>query len=307
MNEQLAQYFSGECTDDEIKEVNSWRSESLDNSKEFYETNNIWISTQPIPEPNMKVLEDILGTSEAKEINRSSKWRWIQYAAAAVVIFGLAFVINFALNREGNNSQTLADGSEVVLHGESLIQDVNITYEIREVKLTGKAYFNIERNEIRPFIIITDNARIEVLGTSFVIDSNNDKTEVCVESGFVSLIKPGEPGKTDLSMKLSEGEMGIVNNSNIGIIKRNNGNRNYLAWKTKTLTFTRSKMSDVEKVLEDVYGIEMEFENENLKNCNLTAKFKERKAKDAIEIIAKTFNLTVDSKKNKIILKGKGC
>ncbi|MEQ9403792.1 MAG: FecR domain-containing protein [Cyclobacteriaceae bacterium] len=306
MNEQLAKYFSGECTKDEIKQVNSWRSESFDNSKEFNEAKNIWVSLQEAPEPDNRILDGILGEADAKVIKISRGWNWTRYAAAAVVILGLVFSIRLSLSGD-DSIQKLADGSEIVLHGESSINSVSITDNIREVRLTGKAYFDIERDESRPFIIITENARIEVLGTSFVIDASTDKTEVSVESGLVALVKPGKSGKTDLTVKLSVGEVGTVDNASPGIFKKNNNNPNYLAWKTKTLTFERSKMSDVELILEDVYGIDIEFENENLRNCKLTAKFKERRAKDAIEIIARTFNLTFDMKNEKVILKGKGC
>ncbi len=306
MNEKLAKYFSGESTQDEIDYINSWRNESIDNSKQFFEAKNIWISMQANPAPNTAVLEDILRKPEGKNV--AVRFSWIKYAAAAVVVIGLAFAINLSLGvNQNEGSQLLSDGSEITLHGESTIQSVNITDEVREVRLSGKAYFNIKRDETRPFIITTDNARIEVLGTSFVIDATTEKTEVCVESGLVALIKPGEKGNTDLSVKLTEGEMGTVKKRGKGIIKQNNTNVNYLAWKTKTLVFERAQMSNVEAVLEDVYGIDIEFENEALKKCNLTSTFKERNAKDAIEIVARTFNLTVDYKEDKVVLKGKGC
>lgn len=311
MDEQLAKYFSGESSEDEIQEINSWRNDSSDNAKWFLQAKNLWISSQPVPEPKLEVLTTILDEDPlvAKEVHMppSSSKRWIKYAAAAVVVMAMAFVVNTLWLSANDQKFTLADGSEILLHGESVVEKININEQVREVYLTGKAYFDVERDENRPFIIVTENARIEVLGTSFLIDATNEKTEVCVESGLVSLIKPGLQGKTDLSVKLSEGEMGTVADTNRGIVKKNNDNVNYLAWKTKTLTFDRSKMSEVEEVLEDVYGIDIQFENSDLGNCNLTAKFKERKAKDAIEIIAKTFNLSFEMKDGLVILKGKGC
>jgi ferric-dicitrate binding protein FerR (iron transport regulator) len=304
MNEKLAKYFSGDCTQDEIEEIQTWRNDSQSNAEEFFESKNIWFTMEQNPAPNGDVLEEIMNTSKGKGLTVTFGW-W-KYAAAAIVVVSLAFAINFFLSIE-EGSQKLADGSIITLHGESTINSVNLNDKTREVELIGKAYFDIKRDETRPFIIVTENARIEVLGTSFVIDATGGKTEVCVESGLVALIKPGTLGKTDLTVRLSEGEMGTVNNIRPGIIKKNNTNLNYLAWKTKTLTFERTSMANVENVLEDVYGIDIEFENENLKNCNLTAKFKERRAKDAIEIIAKTFNLTFEMKAEKVLLKGKGC
>ena len=101
--------------------------------------------------------------------------------------------------------------------------------------------------------------------------------------------------------------MGLVSSNNKGIIKRNNNDLNYLSWKTKVITFEESTMSEVEQVLEDVYGIEIKFENPAFKNCKLTAKLNKKKAKDAIEIIARTFGVEYEYSKGKAILKGKGC
>ncbi len=305
MEETLAKYFSGECTKDEIDQIVSWRNESEDNAKAFFEAKNIWLALGEKPEPNMTVLEGILGEPQQKEVRVS--FGWIKYAAAAMIVFAIGFVIISNLVGDGLNVEKLADGSEITLHDEASIQSVRITEEIREVTLTGKAYFDIERDEERPFIVVTDNARIEVLGTTFMIDATNSSTEVCVESGIVALTKPGKPGKTDLTVKLEKGEMGTVENIKEGIVKKNNTNANYLSWKTKTLIFEQSKMSDVESTLEDVYGIEIEFENNALSNCRLTAKFKERKPKDAIEIIARTFNLSFEFQNGKAVLKGRGC
>lgn len=305
MEELLAKYFSGESTQDEINKVNSWRNESDEHAKVFVEAKNIWISTQPKPEANKQLLDQILGEPQGKQVQVS--FGWIKYAAAAVVVIGLVFVFKL-MPGERESNMTLADGSEIVLHGESMIESVSMTDEVREVRLSGKGYFDIKRDESRPFIIITENARIEVLGTSFQIDSYNGKTEVSVESGSVALIKPAGQGNTALTVTLAEGEVGMINSSNKGIIKKNNNNANYLAWKTKTLVFNRSKLSYVESTLEDVYGIDIVLENPNLKNCNLTAKFKGRKPKDAMEILARTFNLTYEFEGNdKVILRGKGC
>lgn len=306
MEEQLAKYFSGELTQDEIKEIHSWRNESSDHAKVFLEAKNIWLSSSEIPVSNPAVLDQILNKKNAKVV--SASFTWLRYAAAAAVVLGV--VLTIYLTSGGNNSkgfQRLADGTEVTLHTNSMIESVNITDQIREVTLTGKAYFDVKRDESRPFIIRTENARIEVLGTSFVIDASNKKTEVCVESGLVSLVKPGSPGRPDLSVKLTEGEVGTVNNTNRGILKRNNNNANYLAWKTKSVVFERASMSEVAHVLEDVYGIQVEFGSPQLSQCNLTAKFKERRAKEAVEIIARTFNLTYKFRENRVILEGKGC
>lgn len=307
MEEVLAKYFTGEATKDEIELVESWRSESETNANAFFEAKNVWSATQPELTPLTHVLDEILKEPQAKQVPFILR-NWVKYASAAILV--LAISLLFVLNQNSTDStflsKQLADGSEISLHGESSLEVISFTDNIREVRVTGKAYFDIERDESRPFIIHTDKAKIEVLGTSFLIDTYGDKTEVCVESGLVELSKVVN-GRDEVAVTLSKGEMGLINNRNKGIIKKNNNNLNYLAWKTKIISFNESSMSEVKSVIEDVYGIEVSFENPTFKECKLTAKFNKKKPKEAIEIIARTFGVEFEYTNGKAILKGKGC
>ncbi|WP_421765385.1 FecR family protein [Ekhidna sp.] len=307
MEEVLAKYFSGEATNDEITLVESWRSESESNAKTFFYTKNVWLASQPEVAAPSDVLDGILSSPQGKQVPFIMR-SWVKYASAAVLV--LAISLLFVLNNDSGESvytnQSLTDGSEILLHGTSSMEVVNFDENIREVRIAGKGYFDIERDEARPFIIHTDNAKIQVLGTSFLVKTTAYGTEVCVESGVVELSKKAR-GSEVISVKLEKGEMGLISNNNKGIIKRNIGDANYLAWKTKVLTFNGSTMTEVEQVLEDVYGIDVKFENPDFKNCKLTAKFNKKKAKDAIEIIARTFGVDFEFSNGEAVLKGKGC
>lgn len=307
MEEVLAKYFSGEATKDETTLVENWRSESETNAKAFFDAKNVWLNTHKNIEPPQGLLNEILAEPVGKEVPFIMR-NWIRYASAAILV--LAISLLFMLNQNSVEinyiSQNLKDGSEIALHGNSTLEILKMDENVREVRVNGKAYFDIERDETRPFIIHTDNAKVEVLGTSFIVKSSENATEVCVESGLVEISKR-TTNSDAVSVKLKKGEMGLVSNSNKGIIKRNNNDLNYLAWKTKIITFDGSSMAEVEQVLEDVYGIDVSFENPTFKNCKLTAKFNKKKAKDAIEIIARTFGVEYEYSNGKAILKGKGC
>ncbi|WP_420319100.1 FecR family protein [Ekhidna sp.] len=308
MEEVLAKYFSGEATNDEIRLVESWRTESKTNANEFFEAKNVWLVSQPESTPPQHVLDEILREPQAKQVPFIMR-NWVKYASAAILVLAISllFVLNNGNNTDGvYTSQELSDGSEIALHGSSAIEVLRIDESVREISVNGKAYFDIERDESRPFIIYTENAKIEVLGTSFLVKSTDGATEVCVESGLVEFSKSIN-GSDAVSVKLTKGEMGMISDHNVGIVKRNNNDINYLAWKTKVITFEGNTMAEVEKIIEDVYGIDMQFENPAFKNCKLTAKFNKKKPKDAIEIIARTFNVQYEYSNGKVILKGKGC
>lgn len=305
MEDILIKYFTGEASKDEISFVNSWKSESESNAKAFFESKIVWLSTEKIEQPSSGILNQIL-KEEPKQKHIFWNTSYFKYAAAASVILLLSLVFILSPNSDKNFiSKSLSDGSAIALHDNSTFEIINFDESIREIRVKGKAYFDIERDENRPFIIHTDNATVKVLGTSFVVDTYGDKTEVSVESGLVELIK--KDSESSVSVKLVKGEKGLVSLNNKGIIKADNKNLNYLSWKTKILTFNNSNISEVSKTLEDVYGITVEIENESFEDCKLTATFNKKKAKDALEIIARTFNVEFELSNKKAILKGKGC
>lgn len=305
MEEVLAKYFSNEASNDEITFVNNWKMESETNAKEFFDSKIIWLSTQQIDRSSQDILDNILGEEpKQKQVFWNNTIFRIGVAASIVAVLSFVFLFSEDTNLNFTN-ESFEDGSLVSLHDNSTFEILNFNESVREIKITGKAYFDIERDENRPFIIHTENAIVRVLGTSFIVDTYKEKTEVSVESGLVELIKSGSD--ENVSVKLEKGEMGLVTRNNIGIIKGTNENLNYLAWKTKVLTFNNSTMIDVANTLEDVYGISVDIENQDFKNCRLTAKFNKKRAKDALEIIARTFNVEFELSKGKAILKGKGC
>ncbi len=91
---------------------------------------------------------------------------------------------------------TLEDGSIVYLADNSqLSYPEHFQREKREVSLLGNALFDVSGNKERPFLIETEQARIEVLGTSFNIKSSDKSIfELAVRRGLVkvTLKKNGE-------------------------------------------------------------------------------------------------------------------
>lgn len=307
MEELLAKYFSGEASIDERSLVESWRSQSEENAQLFFDSKTLWIGTEDFVGSNAEILASIIGEEPEKKGLQYYllNFNWPTYAAAAVLVLALGLL--FVLNKPADNYtiESLADGSEITTFRDATFEVVAMNEELREVRLlSGKAFFDIERDESRPFIIHTEHATVKVLGTSFLINADEADTEVCVESGLVELVKADDEA---LSVKLEKGEMGHISEANKGIIKKPNENVNYLAWKTKILTFKNSEMTEVKQVLEEVYGIRVELANPGFAECKLTAKINKKKAKDAIEIIARTFNIDYDMKDDVVVLKGAGC
>lgn len=143
-------------------------------------------------------LEMIQGKPEVpqKSIRRRSAVRWTllalgNVAAAVAIFFGAA---RLAENRaveemsahlttiEAPAGQridlTLSDGTRVKLNsGASLSYPNAFAQDSRKVGLKGEAYFNVEHDSERPFVVSTFASDIEVLGTEFNVNANEEENE----------------------------------------------------------------------------------------------------------------------------------
>jgi len=81
----------------------------------------------------------------------------------------------------------LSDGTKVYLNsGSSLRYPVSFSGTVRNVCLEGRAYFDVSKSNT-PFIVSTEDLKIEVLGTSFDVESkrNSNKSSVILIEGSV--------------------------------------------------------------------------------------------------------------------------
>ncbi len=110
--------------------------------------------------------------------------------------------------RGGQYQVTLQDGTIVWLNAASSLKYPSVfTGKIREVELTGEAYFDVARNIDQPFIVRFQQTHVRVLGTAFNIMAYDDEpagAQTTLISGRVA-VRAGEreltlePGKMALS------------------------------------------------------------------------------------------------------------
>ncbi|MGL5620740.1 MAG: FecR family protein [Tannerellaceae bacterium] len=119
----------------------------------------------------------------------------------------------------------------------------------RLVEMTGKVFFQVMPNTLRPFEVTNTMARITVLGTAFEVDYEAEETSVYVTSGKVSFT----PISNDTGVILTQG-MGAVlkkNQATPQLIEAPSPNR--IAWKTGFFEFDNTPISDVLDQLSSYY------------------------------------------------------
>jgi ferric-dicitrate binding protein FerR (iron transport regulator) len=103
-------------------------------------------------------------------------------------------------------------------------------------------------------------------------------------------------------MILTPGEKGTLVYSNHLLLKTTNENQNYLAWKTRILTFKASSLSEVIGELQKVYRVDISLAEPKLGDLLLTAQFNDYSLDFILKIIENTFQIEVKNENGQYIL-----
>ena len=201
----------------------------------------------------------------------------------------------------------LPDGSTVWLNQNSMLRfPERFNNKERKVELRGEAYFEVQPDPEKPFLIETGVTEVEVLGTSFNLMAYPDSSRswVLVNSGKVAFYPKG---KLHRKVELVRGETGVYSRPRREMQKLNRADINKLAWKTKQLVFENTPMEEVAKTLEETFKIEIQFESPAMKKCKITGEFPVE-LEEVLTMLQFVLNVKVEKKeKNIILFKGKGC
>jgi ferric-dicitrate binding protein FerR (iron transport regulator) len=195
-----------------------------------------------------------------------------------------------------NKKVTFPDGSTAYLNNKALVNFPNTFGKSnRLINMKGEAFFNIRSNASKPFVIKAENARIEVLGTSFNVRVNDkDNVEVLVKSGSVKLSSINDKKNFVI---LNSGYLGIISKNEVKKVE--NTNKNYISWLTKKLYFKDTHLHEVAKTLERTYNVKIAMEQDiDAKTLSLTATFNEESIDYILEVISKTFDIQVKKQNN---------
>ena len=159
----------------------------------------------------------------------------------------------------------LSDGSRVTLNANSELTWNNHWENsgVREAVLKGEAFFDIQHlRDGMSFFVRSGDVSVEVIGTSFNIDSRDQRVEVYLDEGEINLLMEGgtadkikmEPGqriKYDLEQKKIES---TTNESMISAA----------SWKKGVLNFKDKEFRLVLDKLKNIYGKSFYCEDQDL-------------------------------------------
>ncbi|RKR82141.1 FecR family protein [Mucilaginibacter gracilis] len=167
---------------------------------------------------------------------------------------------------------TLADGTRITLNNRSRLKyPVSFAADKREVTLSGEAFFEVNHEPTRPFIVHTDKINVQVLGTSFNIQDYPDDVDlsVAVVSGKVGVMQ-----KNIKTAYLIAGDALAYHRLSGKTDLFKIDGRAVTAWQQGVLVFDNEQLESITRKLERFYKVSFVFKNQALKRSELSLKVK---------------------------------
>ncbi len=232
---------------------------------------------------------------------------------------------NTISTKRGSKSKVqLPDGTQVWLNADSRITyNENFQGSLREVQLSGEAYFDVVRDEERPFVIHTNVVDIKVLGTAFNVRSYADEknTETSLVRGSVEVTLRNHPEK---KFTLKPNDKLIINNEQAGPtvasvkkdIERTTSKQIVLTWgkinypsKADTVAteamWTRNKLAFDKESLEEIalkierwYDVKVMIADEEMKKTEFSIIIEDESLQQVMEAlrVAGKFHYSINKK-----------
>ncbi|AYB31917.1 FecR family protein [Chryseolinea soli] len=207
----------------------------------------------------------------------------------------------------------LPDGSQVWLNASSRLRyPASFRGALREVALTGEAFFEVHRDEHKPFVVQTREFYTRVLGTSFNIEAYDDDAtiDVTVATGKVAV------GLFD-STRHEQNELALLTpNHHVRYdlgqhtwIKDSVASATRVAWHEGRLVFKSCPLPEMIKRLERWYAVKINLSDVPAGACKVTAAFNEgTPLQDVLESVKLTGLITYTlHSAQKIDVVARGC
>ncbi|MDX8340292.1 FecR domain-containing protein [Draconibacterium sp. IB214405] len=178
--------------------------------------------------------------------------------------------------RGGEYQLVLEDSTVVWLNSESQLTYPRIfSADQRKVELIGEAYFDVKRDERRPFVVVSKSQQVTVLGTEFDISAyeQDDRIFTTLVEGKVKV--EIEEGDGQVHTEFLEPNEQVVYDINSNDMKRDQVDPyEYSSWKDGRFVFNNEPLSSLMSKISRWYDIDYRFEEEGVGEIRFTGDLK---------------------------------
>ena len=293
----LTEYWRGTLDPQRQQEVEAWIEASPENREkalkycrlEQYVTEYTLLQMQDENEILFQATS-IAGTS--LPASRSHKRRgWLNAIPFAAAVILVAFCGWFGLRHSATEADEenltfrtgggeiaevlLPDQTKVWLNSNSTLwYPDSFKRKNREVKLEGEAFFDVSRDENRPFVVRTVNCGVKVLGTQFDVvaypDNGSDFYTTLVSGSVEMTLKTGGRSRSTI---LVPGQRFSYDAENDRAAVSYVDAEALTSWRTGCITFRHTYLKDVLSMIGNNFGIRFVINNPSLLNDTYSGSF----------------------------------
>lgn len=165
----------------------------------------------------------------------------------------------------------LPDGSVIELNADSrLTYPSSFTNQMeRKVTLVGEGYFQIAKDNQRPFVVETAGQQVLVLGTEFNIKAypDEDKTVTTLVTGSLKVMG-GDMG----NLVLAPGEESVLNGQ--GIVMEKADLKASIAWRMGRFHFNKTPFDSMVREVARWYNVDVEYAGDKTPDIRFTGEMR---------------------------------
>lgn len=328
MWKRIQKYVTGNCSPKERVELESWMQKDPANEQIVREVQEIWKLSPPetfdvdvqgawrefydreVAQPGLHIVKE-------HDAHRPSGTLMHVFRAAAVILVSVfaGYFTHAQLMVQGaseteqpadfylmqelttNNTEkasiTFSDGTKVVLNAASSLRfPREFNGSTREIQLDGEAYFSVAHDPDKPFIVHTDDARIQVLGTRFNVQawSEDVHADVVVSEGRVA-VRSSRQNMDSGEVVLTRGEYTRVERGQDPIEPRMTDPDKYLLWTMGGLHFDNTPLEQVLRQIERRFEASLTVDDPSLLDVPFTSTFYQADLDEVLKVIAASMEL----------------
>lgn len=300
----------------ELDQLNEWLKQDEQNRLTFDSLKNYWYSNLTNRDNAQEVFNRISYRNETGNANKNGKTRhmstswyrstWLKVAATIAVVFGFSgifYVSNYQskdienlvvlIEKKNPSGQKmthmLSDGTVVKLNAQStLTYPEKFIGNTREVTLQGEAFFEVTKDEKKPFIVKSGFMSTTVLGTSFNVTAfpSEEILRVALVTGKVRVENHSHGILDERQVTIESGQMVTYTKRHSKAQVSDSFPEEIIAWRDKILWFRDSELIDMIRTLERWYGVNFTIRNSKALDRKFTGKFKDRSLEYVLDVLS---------------------
>lgn len=311
----IVKSLSDALSADEQRALNAWRREHEENERAYRQFSAAWRQAGHYSLPAWddegalhrleERMEGKVQTSPARQpARRIQLWKTTASVAAAVVlVLALTFFLDFSHDPEfisvsatsSDLELELPDGTLIHLQkGAAVRYPDSFNSTERVVEMTGQVYFNVARNQSKPFSALTERARVTVLGTAFVVDASEEQSKVTTLYVTEGKVAFQSRKNEEVVLTVEAGQQAMLSGNMLQ--PSEDPDFNDIAWHTRTLEFRNVRVEEAVADISACYNVEIDLDQSLVRDCSITAPlpFQDAPLADVLEIMEVLLSVEIE-------------